>query len=146
MARLWVGNVPYNATQAELEAEFLPFGPIANMSFREGFSFVEFEADDDAKAAKDKLHDTDFQGRRLQVEYARAVGDRGPPPDRGDRDGPSRGSAGAGSRHLYVARIPEAVTPDELHDFFAKHGNGARAWPHGTAAVARAVALPGCAG
>jgi len=118
--RLWVGNVPYNSTQDELETLFLRHGKITNISYREGFSFIDFETEDEAHEAKSKLHDTNYQGRRLQVEFARSDGPRA----RGERhDGPPPEDE-SGSRHLYVARIPEAVSVDELRDFFAVNGNG----------------------
>lgn len=119
--KLWVGNVPYGSTQDELETLFLQYGKIASVTFREGFSFIEFESEAEANTAKAELHETTYQGRKLQVEFARSDGPR---PRGGDRERSAPDSPDSGSRHLYVARIPETVTLDELRDFFARHGNG----------------------
>ncbi|KAJ1621123.1 hypothetical protein T492DRAFT_575656, partial [Pavlovales sp. CCMP2436] len=113
--RLWVGNVPYGTTQNELEDLLVQHGQISNVSFRDGFSFVDYPTEEEAETARGKLHDATFNGRRLQVEFARSDGPR----TRGERaEEPTDGA----SSHLYVARIPEAVTSDELQDFFAVYG------------------------
>lgn len=143
--RLWVGNVPYASTQDELETLFLQYGKISNVNFREGFSFIDFENEEDAHTAKTKLHETIYQGRRLQVEFARSDGPR-PRVDR-DRanDLPPSGDASDGSRHLYVARIPEAVTLDELRDFFARHGNGRALIATGVCVLGPSIGAHSCA-
>jgi RNA recognition motif-containing protein len=121
--RLWVGNVAYNSTQQELEALFLEHGKLANVSYREGFSFIEFENEDDAEAARAAIHDTEFRGRKLAVEFARSEGLR----PRGGEGHPVQ-TLPSGCRHLYVARIPAVSTGEEVREFFAKHGQGARRW------------------
>ena len=43
-----------------------------------GFGFVEFEDDDSAKAAMDKLNNSDVQGRTIVVSEARPLEPRPP--------------------------------------------------------------------
>src|SRR5207302_147752 len=53
--RLFVGNLPYDVTEAELRAHFAAIGPLASLSLAtdrdtgkpRGFAFVEFSAGDD---------------------------------------------------------------------------------------------------
>jgi RNA recognition motif-containing protein len=92
--RLFVGNLPYDATEADLRAHFAAVGPISYISLptdREtgrprGFAFIEFIERADAEEAIRRLHNQAFQGRQLAVNEARAREDRAAP-------GPSRPSA-----------------------------------------------------
>lgn len=58
-----------------------------------GFGFVEFESDDSAKEAIEKLNGTDMDGRNLIVNEARPKEER----PAGDRGG-FRGGFGGGNR------------------------------------------------
>ena len=77
--RCYVGNIPYAATKAQIEALFGEIGPLREvrvMTDREtgrpkGFAFVEFEHEQDAQAACDELNQTEFGGRPLTVNIAR---------------------------------------------------------------------------
>jgi RNA recognition motif-containing protein len=88
--RLFVGNLAYDATEAELREHFAAVGPISYISLpmdREtgkprGFAFVEFSEQADAEEAIRRLNNQEFKGRRLAVNEARARDDRsttGPP-------------------------------------------------------------------
>ena len=84
--RIYVGNLPFSATEDELRALFAEHGSVQDVrliSDREtgrprGFGFVEM-ADDDAKAAISALDGADMGGRTLRVSEA-----RDPRPRRGD--------------------------------------------------------------
>jgi len=90
--RLYVGNLPFNTTEAELEDAFGAYGTVRDVSVvtdREtgrsrGFAFVEMGTDDEAKAAIEGLGEQDFGGRRLKVNVAR------PRPPRGGGGGHDR--------------------------------------------------------
>jgi RNA recognition motif-containing protein len=92
--RLFVGNLAYDVTEAELRAHFAAVGPLSYLSLptdREtgkprGFAFVEFRERADAEAAIRRLNQQEFKGRQLAVNEARARDDRATP-------GPSRTSA-----------------------------------------------------
>lgn len=76
--KLFVGNLSYNMTDDQLQAVFAPFGTIvsANIVFdkfshrSKGFGFVEFETEDQAKAAMEALDGTEQGGRNIAVKEA----------------------------------------------------------------------------
>ena len=78
--RLFVGNLPYEATTAELTALFSAVGPVAFVSLpveREsgkprGFAFVDFAERAHAEEAVRRFHQQPFKGRALMVSEARA--------------------------------------------------------------------------
>lgn len=79
MMKLYVSNLPYSTGDAELEAHFAQAGTVASATVitdREtgrsrGFGFVEFENDDEARAAIEKLNGQELDGRMLTVNEAR---------------------------------------------------------------------------
>ena len=86
MARkIYVGNLPWSTTNADLEAMFSPHGAVRSaevISDREtgrsrGFGFVEME--DGADEAIEALNGQDLQGRAIRVNEAKSKegGDRG---------------------------------------------------------------------
>jgi RNA recognition motif-containing protein len=85
--RLFVGNLPYDVTEADLRAHFAAVGPLSYISLptdREtgrprGFAFVEFIERADAEEAIRRLHNQEFQGRPLAVNEARARESRATP-------------------------------------------------------------------
>ena len=73
---IYVGNLPYAATEAEVAALFEPFGAadVHVMTDRatgrsRGFAFVTM-ADDQARAAIAALHGQSLGGRALRVDEA----------------------------------------------------------------------------
>jgi RNA recognition motif-containing protein len=76
--KLYVGNLPFNATEAEIRAAFEPFGTVHSVSLitdrqtgrLRGFGFIEMDASG-ADAAITALDSKDFNGRDLQVNVAR---------------------------------------------------------------------------
>ncbi len=97
--RLYVGNLKYTATSAQLQELFEQFGTVSSaqvLSDREtgrsrGFGFVEMANDDEAMAAIESLDGQDFDGRRLTVNEARP---RTPGGAGGGGGGGSRGGGG----------------------------------------------------
>ncbi len=82
--RIYVGNLPYSATEEEVRDLFSQHGEIVSLAmitdretgrFR-GFCFVEME-DAEAKAAIETLNGRDMDGRPLKVNEARPREDRG---------------------------------------------------------------------
>jgi len=76
--RLYVGNIPFSATEAELSEAFSRHGGVTVVDVitdREtgrprGFAFVEMEDAAAAEAAIASLDGTDFGGRTLRVNEA----------------------------------------------------------------------------
>lgn len=87
-SRLFVGNLPYEATAAELKELFSSVGPVAFVSLpveREsgkprGFAFVDFSDRAHAEEAVRRFHQQLFNGRALVVNEARARESRPPSP------------------------------------------------------------------
>jgi cold-inducible RNA-binding protein len=79
--KLFVGSLPWAVDDQGLEDLFKGFGAILSAKVimdretgrSKGFGFVEFEDDDAAKAAMDKLNGSDLQGRAIVVNEARPL-------------------------------------------------------------------------
>ncbi|MGD0545255.1 MAG: RNA-binding protein [Candidatus Acidiferrales bacterium] len=104
MKNLFVGNMSFQTTAADLRALFEPFGQLARVHVatdREtgkarGFGFVEMVNDADAAKAIAALDGKDLGGRNLKVNEARPKSESGGGP-RGPRSGPG-GNSGGGNR------------------------------------------------
>jgi RNA recognition motif-containing protein len=78
MKKLYVGNLPFSATESELNTLFSEYGEVSSVAVvtdREtgrprGFGFVEMDSDGAAKAIG-ALNEKDFNGRNLTVNEAR---------------------------------------------------------------------------
>ena len=84
--RLYVGNMPFRSTEAELANAFAAFGTVERVALvtdREtgrprGFAFVEMSTEAEAQAAIEGLDNQEFQGRVLKVNLARPREERPP--------------------------------------------------------------------
>ncbi len=84
--RIFVGNLPYNATEAELRELFSAVGPLSYVSLpidretgqQRGFAFLEFNDRAQADEAIRRFNHQLFKGRPLAVNEARAREDRPP--------------------------------------------------------------------
>jgi RNA recognition motif-containing protein len=96
-SRLFVGNLPYEATEAELRQHFAQVAPVSRVFIpldREtgkarGFAFIEFAEAAHAAAAIQQLHQKPFKDRPLVVNEARPSEPR--PGGGAPRPGPDRG-------------------------------------------------------
>jgi RNA recognition motif-containing protein len=97
--KLYVGNLPYEVNEADLEGLFAQAGTVASVSVmrdREtgrarGFAFVEMGSEEEAQNAISQLNEQQFGGRRLTVNEARPQAPRG---GGGFRGGNDRGGGG----------------------------------------------------
>lgn len=77
--KLFVGSLPWGVDDTQLEELFAEFGTVASAKVivdretnrSKGFGFVEFEDDDAAKTAIEKMNNADVQGRSITVNEAR---------------------------------------------------------------------------
>ena len=75
---LYVGNLPWSASEEELEAYFAEHGEVVDVRIitegrsgrSKGFGFVEMSSDDAGKAAIEALNGKEFGGRELRVDTA----------------------------------------------------------------------------
>ena len=106
--RLYVGNLPYQTTDDDLNALFSQAGAVETVRVMRdmatgrarGFAFVEMTTDEAAQQAIAKFHDHQMEGRALVVNEARPKpeGSRFGGGDSYGGGGRSRGGYGAGTR------------------------------------------------
>ena len=81
---IYVGNLPFEATDDTLEEYFTPYGEVSSARVIQdrysgrsrGFGFVEMPSQSEAEAAIQALNEKEFQGRPLTVNEARPREDR----------------------------------------------------------------------
>ena len=79
--KLFVGSLPWAVDDQQLEDLFKDFGTVQSAKVimdretgrSKGFGFVEFADDDAAKAAIDKMNNSDLNGRTIVVSEARPL-------------------------------------------------------------------------
>ncbi len=82
--RLFVGNLPFSATEGDILDLFKQMGEVTNCELimdkmtnrSRGFAFVEMSSQEDANKAVEEYNGKDFQGRALTVNEARPREDR----------------------------------------------------------------------
>jgi RNA recognition motif-containing protein len=108
--RIYVGNLPYDVTEEELQQEFQAYGEVASVSIisdkfsgrPKGFGFVEMGSKSEGEAAIEGLNGKVLKERTIVVNEAR------PRPDNrsggsygGDRNGGGYGGRGGGRQRRY---------------------------------------------
>jgi len=110
MKNLFVGNMSFQTTEADLRALFEPFGQITRVHLamdREtgrarGFAFVEMPNDAEAAKAIADLDGKEFAGRNLKVNEARPKTEgRGPGGPGGPRGFGGKSSGGGRGRERF---------------------------------------------
>jgi RNA recognition motif-containing protein len=84
MYKVFVGGLPFATTDDELRELFAAHGAVASATVvkdrdtgrSKGFGFVEFENDDEGKAAEQALNGSDLGGRAISVAQARPKEER----------------------------------------------------------------------
>ncbi len=82
--KLYVGGLPYSATDEELKDAFSQAGTVETASVvvdkmsgrSRGFGFVEMATDEDAQKAIEMWNGKEMGGRNLTVNEARPMGER----------------------------------------------------------------------
>ncbi len=98
MYKLFVGSLPFSTTDDELRELFSQHGAVASATVvkdretgrSKGFGFVEYENDEEGKAAEKALHNSEMNGRTIIVNEAR------PREERPRRDFGGGGNNGGG--------------------------------------------------
>ena len=104
-AKLYVGNLPYNTADADLQSMFSAAGTVKSAQVikdresgrSKGFGFVEMSSAEEANAAISMFHGKDFNGRPLTVNLARPREERSGGGGGGFRGG-NRRPGGGGDR------------------------------------------------
>ena len=111
-SKLYVGNMSFQTSEAELRSHFEQFGSVTDVYVAmdkftgrpRGFAFVTMGTPDEAKVAIEKTHGVELGGRALQVNEARPKEERpaggfgggGGGGFRGERRGFGGGGGGGG--------------------------------------------------
>ena len=107
MKNIYVGNLPFDGTEEELQAAFEAHGKVSKVTVvrdrdtgqSRGFAFVEMANDGEAEKAMAALNGSPLRGRTLNVNEARPRVERGPGGGGGGRGG--RGGRGGGGYGRY---------------------------------------------
>lgn len=99
---IYIGNLTYEVTEADLKQEFEAFGEVTSVSIikdtysgkSKGFGFVEMPKLTEGQAAITGLNGKEIKGRAVTVNGARPKGEGG---NRGGGGRDSYGSRGGGS-------------------------------------------------
>jgi len=94
-SKLYVGNLAYSVTNADLEALFSQAGAVESVAVitdkfsgqSKGFGFVEMADSADAARAIEQFNETELKGRNIKVNEAR-------PREAGGGGGGNRGGGG----------------------------------------------------
>jgi RNA recognition motif-containing protein len=110
--KMYVGNLPFSATEAEIRALFSDYGTVTDVHLPmdrdsgrpRGFAFVTMDTPTAMTEAIKALHEKEFGGRNLTTNEARPQGERpsyGGGGGGGGRGGYAgrRGSGGGGDRY-----------------------------------------------
>ncbi len=109
-SKLYVGNLAYAVTNADLEALFAQAGKVESAVVvtdkfsgqSKGFGFVEMADSNEAAQAISTLNDTELKGRRIKVDEARpregGFGRGGGGEHRGGGGGGERRGGGGGGK------------------------------------------------
>ncbi|NQV31864.1 MAG: RNA-binding protein, partial [Phycisphaeraceae bacterium] len=92
--KIYVGNLPYELTEEQLQEAFAAFGEISSVNILKdrdtgesrGFGFIEMPSNDEAKAAIEAMDENESLGKPLKVQESKPK----PPRDGG------RGFGGGG--------------------------------------------------
>ena len=103
--KLYVGNLPFSATDQSLQEMFQQAGQVESARVitdrdtgrSKGFGFVEMSTEQEAAAAISKFNGADFEGRALTVNEARPMAPR----DSAGGGGGRGGKRGGGGRQRY---------------------------------------------
>jgi cold-inducible RNA-binding protein len=100
--KLFVGNLPFNTTNADLESLFGQVGEVSSVNIitdkftgrSRGFGFVEMSSNQEAQIAIERFNGHELQGRALTVNEAK-------PQEPRSGGGRSFGGGGGGGRGGY---------------------------------------------
>jgi cold-inducible RNA-binding protein len=100
--KLYVGNLPFNTTENELQELFSQAGAVQEVTLMQdrftgksrGFAFITMGSDEDSQNAISKLNGHAMEGRQLTVNEARPRESR--PPGGGGRGYGGGGGGGGG--------------------------------------------------
>ncbi|KAK4570212.1 hypothetical protein LTR86_002292 [Recurvomyces mirabilis] len=118
--RLYLGNLPRNATKADVENHFNTHGTgeITEIKLMNGFGFIEYKDAMDARDVVPAFHGSEFMGERLVVQFARG-GNR----PRDACDAPRQAPRPRRTVHrMTITGLPFETSWQDLKDFARQSG------------------------
>ncbi|XAR58442.1 hypothetical protein NMG60_11013831 [Bertholletia excelsa] len=129
---VYVGNLPGDIREREVEDLFYKYGPIAHIDLKipprpPGYAFVEFEESRDADDAIRGRDGYDFDGHRLRVELAHGGRGHSSSIDRYSSHSSGRGGRYGVSRRteyrVLVTGLPSSASWQDLKDHMRRAGD-----------------------
>ncbi|KAL8207739.1 hypothetical protein R6Q57_007151 [Mikania cordata] len=129
---LYVGNLPGDIREREVEDLFYKYGPIVHIELKvpprpPGYAFVEFEEARDADDAIRGRDGYDFDGHKLRVELAHGGRGNSSFKDRYSSHSSGRGGRGGVSRRsdyrVLVTGLPSSASWQDLKDHMRRAGD-----------------------
>lgn len=123
-ARVYVGGLPYDVRERDLERFFKGYGRITEILIKKGYGFVEFEDYRDADDAVYEMNGKKLLGERVTIEPARGTA-------RGSGGRRERERRGARSRYgpplrtkhrLIVENLSSRISWQDLKDYMRQAG------------------------
>jgi len=114
--RVYVGNLPHDVRERELDDYFYKYGRISDISIKGPYAFIEFDDSRDAEDAVRGRDGTHFLGGRIRVEFA------GRDRRRGATTGGSRYTGKRSEYRLEVSNLPRGSSWQDLKDFAREAG------------------------
>jgi len=131
--RIYVGNLPKDCRERDLEKEFKNFGRLRDVLVKTGYGFVEFDDHRDADEAVYDMNGRSFMGERITCEFARGTRrDRSRDRERGSR-APWMDKYGPPQRTKYrviVENLSTRVSWQDLKDLMRRAGEVSYADAH----------------
>jgi len=117
MSKVYVGNLPLNVTERDIEDLFAKFGKIRSIQVKipprpPAYAFVEFDDSRDADDAIEERDGYEFNGDRIRVESARGR----------ERRRENRGSPLRSKYRVVVKGLPSTASWQDLKDHMRKAG------------------------
>ncbi|KAL7747592.1 nuclear localization sequence binding protein [Sorochytrium milnesiophthora] len=140
---LWVGQLPWAATQEEIQEYFEQYGTVVavRMSMRRGnggrpdvftgTAHIEFQTVEEAQQAHDGASGGEFGGRQLRVDYAKSHAEfKRACLENGEQDGADKKQLprfaakahGVPGNNLFVGNLNYEVTEEQLREVFGACG------------------------
>lgn len=132
---VFVGNLPYTVSWQTLKDEFRSVGTIVRADVltdrqgkSRGFGTVVYKTTEDAQAAIEKYKGFDFEGRKIDVRFARES-KKAPQSSSGKKNSPFTDRVtgdGERSKTIFVGNLPYITTKADLFDLFETVGHVTR--------------------
>ncbi|KAJ6794292.1 serine/arginine-rich splicing factor SR30-like [Iris pallida] len=128
---LYVGNLPGDIREREVEDLFYKYGPIVDIDLKipprpPGYAFVEFEDPYDAEDAIEGRDGYNFDGHRLRVELAHGGRSQSSSSDRHNSYSSGGGRGGVSRRsdyRVFVTGLPSSASWQDLKDHMRRAGD-----------------------